>query len=92
MSTKILKGSVELGNKIRGRRNELSLTIEEAAKKAGVGTKTWSRYELGESIRKDKIIGVCKALNWNTLPLQEDSSGFDIDINEYKKANFGLMI
>ena len=48
MSTKILKGSIELGNKIRGRRNELSLTIEEAAKKAGVGTKTWSRYELGE--------------------------------------------
>lgn len=86
MSTKILKGSIELGNKIRGRRNELSLTIEEAAKKAGVGTKTWSRYELGESIRKDKIIGVCKALNWNTLPLQEDSSGFDIDINEYKKS------
>ena len=33
MSTKILKGSIELGNKIRGRRNELSLTIEEAAKK-----------------------------------------------------------
>ena len=60
MNTKILKGSIELGNKIRGRRNELSLTIEEAAKKAGVGTKTWSRYELGESIRKDKLLAFVK--------------------------------
>ena len=45
MNNKILKGSPELGSKIKQRRNELGLTIEEAASKAGVGTKTWSRYE-----------------------------------------------
>ena len=38
MNTKILKGSIELGNKIRGRRNELSLTIEELRK-------SWSWYQ-----------------------------------------------
>lgn len=47
MSARIIKGSAELGRKIRSRRNELGLTIEDAASKAGVGTKTWSRYESG---------------------------------------------
>ena len=47
------------------------LTIEEAASRAGVGTKTWCRYEAGESIRSDKCKGVCKALNWLSLPGQE---------------------
>jgi len=42
------------------RRSMLNLTIEEAASKAGVGTKTWSRYEAGGSIRKDKSKGICK--------------------------------
>lgn len=68
MSQKSVKGSLELAKSIRLRRNELNLTIEEAASKAGVGTKTWSRYESGESIRKDKCRGICKALNWPSLP------------------------
>ncbi len=79
MSGKIIKGSLELGTKIKRRRNELGFTIEEAAAKAGVGTKTWSRYEAGESIRRDKIISICKVLNWNKLPDQEENEiGFDI--------------
>ena len=36
--------------------------------RAGVGTKTWSRYEAGESIRRDKCRGICKALNWRDFP------------------------
>lgn len=67
MNQKSVKGSLELAKSIRLRRNELNLTIEEAASKAGVGTKTWSRYESGGSIRKDKCRGVCKALNWPSL-------------------------
>ena len=73
MRGKIIKGSLELGAKIKQRRNELGYTIEEAATKAGVGTKTWSRYEAGESIRRDKIIRICKVLNWNKLPDQEEN-------------------
>lgn len=83
MSAKIFKGSPELGSKIKQRRNELGFTIEEAAAKAGVGTKTWSRYESGESIRYDKTMHVCKALNWNTLPTQEKIP-LKFDINKYK--------
>lgn len=84
MSAKTIKGSTELGKKIRLRRNELGLTIEEAASKAGVGTKTWSRYESGESIRRDKVLSVCKALNWHTLPDQEETDQLEFNLDEFK--------
>lgn len=81
------------------RRKELGLTIEEAASRAGVGTKTWSRYEVGESIRRDKCKGICKALNWHSLPDQDEESGELISVQEYKDheawsrflySNFGI--
>ncbi|MCL1976246.1 MAG: helix-turn-helix domain-containing protein [Firmicutes bacterium] len=78
-----IKGSLELAKSIKNRRKELNLTIVEAASKAGVGTKTWSRYESGESIRSDKIRGVCKVLNWSGLPEKEDM-GIKIDFGTYK--------
>ena len=74
MGQRTITGSLELATAIRSRRHELNLTIEDAAAKAGVGTKSWSRYESGGSIRKDKYRGICKALNWNTF-LSEDSNG-----------------
>ncbi len=83
MNNKILKGSPELGTKIKQRRNELGYTIEEAASKAGVGTKTWSRYESGSSIRSDKFPNICKVLNWNKIPDSEKNDAI-FDINEYK--------
>jgi transcriptional regulator with XRE-family HTH domain len=70
-----IQGDKELAEKIKLRRNELHLTIEEAAMRAGVGTKTGSRYEAGESIRKDKCKGICKALNWRSFP--DDESDVD---------------
>lgn len=85
MSQKVIKGTPRLSEAIRNRRQELGLTIEEAASRAGVGIKTWCRYEAGESIRKDKSKGICKALNWRTVPDEaiDEENGFDI--NEYKK-------
>lgn len=86
MSQKSVKGSVELAKSIKLRRNELNLTIEEAASKAGVGTKTWSRYESGESIRKDKCRGICKVLNWHSLPGNgEAETSNKLNFNEYRK-------
>lgn len=85
LSQKSVKGSLELAKSIKLRRNELNLTIEQAASKAGVGTKTWSRYEAGESIRKDKCKGICKALNWNRLPENGDETSNEMSVNEYKK-------
>ena len=60
-------GSKELGAAMRARREELGMTVEQAANRAHVGQKTWSRYESGESIRNDKIKGVCASLGWKTL-------------------------
>lgn len=59
---------------------------KEAASKASIGTKTWSRYEAGGSIRHDKMLSVCKALNWHTLLIQEETSQVEIDFNEYKSS------
>jgi hypothetical protein len=56
----------------------LNLSIEEAAAKAGVGAKTWSRYEAGGAIRHDKARAVCRALGWSRLPgVQEDANDSD---------------
>lgn len=87
MPPRTIKGSKELGDMIKSRRNELKLTIEEAAVGAGVGAKTWSRYESGESIRRDKYKGICKVLNWVRFPMVDDEKNTITIIDEYKKRN-----
>lgn len=84
MAQRSIQGDQELGRKIRHRRNELNLTIEEAASRAGVGTKTWSRYEAGESIRRDKCKGICKALNWRDFPDGKSDAEKKSLIEEYR--------
>lgn len=84
MAQKSLKGNEKLAKAIKTRRNELELTIEEAALRAGVGTKTWCRYEAGESIRRDKYKGVCKALNWLSLPGENTGKSSMQEMEEYK--------
>ena len=84
MAQKIIKGNETLAKQIKSRRNELGLTIEEAAFRAGVGTKTWYRYEAGESIRKDKCKGICKALKWHSLPDQDGENTENISVQEFK--------
>lgn len=83
MAPKTIQGSEALAKQIRSRRNELGLTIEEAASRASVGTKTWSRYEAGESIRKDKWKGICRALNWNTFPEQDRETEQGVFVQKY---------
>ena len=82
MAQKTIPGNKFLAMQIKLRRNELGLTIEEAASRAGVGTKTWSRYEAGESIRRDKSKGICKALNWYSLPDQDEENSEQISVEE----------
>ena len=84
MSKKTIQGSTKLGETIRSRRQELKLTREEAAAKAGVGIKSWCRYESGESIRGDKAKGICKALNWHTFPDTDNTTEPEFDIEKYK--------
>lgn len=84
MAQKTIRGNEALARQIKSRRGELGLTIEEAASRAGVGTKTWYRYEAGESIRRDKCKGICKALNWHSLPDQDAEKDENISVQEYK--------
>ena len=85
MAQRSIQGNQELAKKIKARRNELCLTIEEAASRAGVGSKTWSRYEAGNSIRIDKCKGICRALNWNTFPGEDDFGKKIFSMNKYKE-------
>ena len=84
MAKKTIQGSKELAKQIKLRRNELGLTIEEAASRTNVGTKTWSRYEAGSSIRIDTCKGICKALNSYTIPNQIIEDNEQFSIQEYK--------
>ncbi len=43
----------------------------------------WSRYKAGESIRRDKCKGICKALNWHSLPNQDGENSEQISVQEY---------
>ena len=80
MPPRTVQSTQNLGSKIKEQRILLNLTIEEAARISGVGAKTWGRYEAGQSIRADKIKGVCKALKWKTLPT---NNGQCQEENEY---------
>ena len=84
MRNNSIKGNAKLGESIRNRRIELGMTIEEAASKAGVGTKSWYRYESGEAIRSDKAKGICKALNWYAFPGEDSGSELGFDIETYR--------
>ena len=72
MPPRTTSSNEQLAQKIKNRREELGLSLEEAANRAGVGIKTWYRYESAGSIRNDKVKGVCKALGWPALPLEHD--------------------
>lgn len=79
MSSRSRSGSKKLGEAIRSRREDLGLTIGKASEKANVSAKTWARYESGEAIRKDKVPGVLKALNWKVLPKADCAASEDIE-------------
>ena len=95
MNQRSIPGNQFLAQAIRSRRSELNLTIEEAAKRAGVGTKTWCRYEAGEAIRNDKCKGICKALNWRKLPINEEENKKNetlLNISDYRKSEYWSKI
>lgn len=55
---------MNIGERIKDRRTELRLTLEEVAKRAGVGKATICRYEKGVilNIPSDRIERIAKAL------------------------------
>jgi len=94
MARKSIAINEEVAVLIKNRRLELGLTIENAASKAGVGIKTWSRYESGEAISEEKVKGVCNVLKWSELPNPEDPDFIygnlvpSFDIQYYKNHKY----
>lgn len=86
MSQNVIQNNSNLAKAIKTRRIELGLTIEAAANKANVGTKTWCRYEAGEPIRNDKVKGICKALNWKSLVDKEQDDALSFSLDYYRNS------
>lgn len=83
MPKQSIKGTLGTAETIKRRRQELGLTIEEAASRAGVSIKTWYRYEAGESIRVDKYKGVCVALNLRSFPIDDTDNTSTFNLEYY---------
>lgn len=102
MNRKSAVKNYALGNAIKNRREELGMTLEEAALNSGVGIQTFMRYESGESIRADKVKGLLSALKWNDFPkFTKSPLPKGIDLNKYKShvawsrylfENFGVFV
>lgn len=75
----------ELGELIKQKRKSMGLTIEQAARKAGVGTKTWCRYEAGEPIRQDKFKNISRLLNLSKTQTEQDD---DYTVENCRKDKF----
>ncbi|GAA4712910.1 Transcriptional regulator, contains XRE-family HTH domain [Promicromonospora umidemergens] len=96
MPPRTVAGGAELGAAIRTRREELDMSIEDAAQRAGIGSETWRRYETGSNIRKDKVRAVCSALRWSVLPDtssgEPDDDELGKDWKEYDPKKDGLYV
>lgn len=80
------KNNKNIAQSIKQRRIELGLTIEEAAQRAGIGTKTWSRYEAGNPIRKDKLDSIIRVLKWQEVPSEFNNyNSLDAILSKYRK-------
>ena len=78
-----LAGLVELGRKIRARREELGLTMSQAADAAGVSRVTVHRIERGTpSVTMGAYLNVITALSMS-VDLNPDSSGATIRVGDY---------
>ena len=69
MSKPTVPNSEALASAIKARRIKMNLTIESAAAKAGITSRTWSRYEEGKDIAASNVKKICTALNLKTLPV-----------------------
>lgn len=82
--------AVEFKDKVKTRRLELGLTLEDVAKTVGVSAPTIQRYESGEikNVRKDKIKALADALkvtpshlmDWNENPEVKKSFNYYMEM------------
>lgn len=71
---------MDIGEKIKQRRKELGLTLDEVAEKVGVGKSTVQKWESGriKNMRRDKIEILAKVLNMSPLDFVSTEQLLDI--------------
>lgn len=84
MSIEKNNSAVALGEKIRSRRHELGISIDNAATQAGLDSTTWEQYEAGYPIPNDIAPNICMVLKWSTLPIS-NAPDYLFDISSYKE-------
>lgn len=75
-------------NKLKERRLELGLTLEEVGNIVGVGKSTVRKWETGaiENMKRDKIALLAKALKVSPAFIMDWEKDFDIEIKPQKKG------
>lgn len=53
----------EFGSRIRAKRLERNMTLEDAARETGLNRKTWADLESGRDIRLSTVVKALRALN-----------------------------
>lgn len=79
---------MEIKDKIKSRRLELGLTLDEVAQKIGVAASTFQRYESGEikNMRRDKVKKIADVLELSPSYLMgwsEQSDATEFDSSQY---------
>lgn len=79
---------MELGDRIKNRRLELGLTLEEVGKMVGVGKSTVMKWETGyiENMKRDKIALLAKALKVSPLWIMGLDESDNIALVQTKKV------
>lgn len=87
---------MNIGERLRWRRKELNMTLEEVAQTVNVSRQTLSRYENGiiSNIPSDKIEALAKALKTSPAYIMgwEDTSNFTTTVAQQKLNLFGDII
>jgi len=88
-----VSNSMDFKDKVKGRRLELGLTLEDVAKAVGVSAPTIQRYESGEikNLRKDKIKALADVLkvtpnylmDWYESPQAKQSFDYYMEMQLY---------
>jgi transcriptional regulator with XRE-family HTH domain len=75
----------EIANKIKARRIELGLTLEDIAQAVGVGRSTVRKWETGmiKNMGRDKIAALAKVLQMNPVEFVPGDAHFSDHRNQY---------
>ena len=76
-------------DRIRNRRNELGLTLEDVANAVGVGKSTVRKWEMGmiKNMRRDKIAALAKVLRLSPSDFIDATEQYEFDLTPHECAH-----